>query len=200
MGLERRNMGTNYFLITKNHNIAHKYFAEEVDYGSGYFEYLNKEYELKDVPDFHYEIHLNKCSCGWRPLFQKHKCFKTFDELEKFFNKYQSDLLIKDEYNESFDWQEYKDTIMYHANQTPQPCKWVYEENEFYGHPGHKCLTTKKCAEDEAELYTPFNHLEYGKTYKIAQDKFNVHEYINVHENYWNDPDYKVDWTDGDFR
>ncbi len=82
-------MGTNYYLITKNSDIAHKYFANNDMYGT-----WDEEYVLRDIPDFHYEIHLNKLSYGWRPLFQIHKVFRSFTELENFYKEHKSDLTI----------------------------------------------------------------------------------------------------------
>lgn len=70
-------MGTNYYLFTGSKQLARKYFAEVSEYG-----YVDAEYEIVDEPRLGYEIHLNKCSCGWRPLFQCHKVFKSFAEQE----------------------------------------------------------------------------------------------------------------------
>ena len=41
-------------------------------------------------------IHLNKLSCGWRPLFQKHRAFDSFRKLEAFYREHQADLEIYD--------------------------------------------------------------------------------------------------------
>ena len=51
-------MGTNYYMITKNKDLAHEYFAERCDYGGEYPEYLNQEYEPQtnhDIPVQHFE-------------------------------------------------------------------------------------------------------------------------------------------------
>ncbi|WP_159444383.1 hypothetical protein [Eubacterium uniforme] len=40
--------------------------------------------KIVDEPYLGYQVHLNKLSAGWRPLFQKHKTIKTFKELEEF--------------------------------------------------------------------------------------------------------------------
>jgi len=47
-------------------------------------------------------IHLNKLSCGWRPLFQKHRAFDSFRELEAFYREHQADLEIYDEYGRQY--------------------------------------------------------------------------------------------------
>lgn len=54
-------------------------FAVEKDYGI-----TDEEYEIVDEPYLGYQVHLNKLSCGWRPLFQMHKNIKIFKELEDF--------------------------------------------------------------------------------------------------------------------
>ena len=110
-------MGTNYYMITKNKDLVRQYF--------------DNEYELTDVPDFHYEIHLNKLSCGWKPLFQNHKAFRTFKELEKFCFEHKDDLSFKDEYGRSYSFEEYKKDMVEHSERTPEPVKWVYEESKF---------------------------------------------------------------------
>ena len=101
-------MGTNYYLFTGSKQLARKYFAEVSEYG-----YVDAEYEIVDEPRLGYEIHLNKCSCGWRPLFQCHKAFKSFAELESFFKKHEKSLIIYDEYGEEFEW---SDTIWHACN------------------------------------------------------------------------------------
>lgn len=66
-------MGTNYYLISKNKKLIREYFAVETQYGIS-----NEEYEIVDEPYLGYQVHLNKLSAGWRPLFQKHKTIKKF--------------------------------------------------------------------------------------------------------------------------
>ena len=103
-------MGTNYYFVTKSRRIAHKYFAEVESWGT-----YDEEYKLCDIPDFHYEIHLNKLSWGWRPLFQKHKAFQTFAQLEEFYLEHQKYLKIYDEYEQEYTWDKYKQKIIDHA-------------------------------------------------------------------------------------
>ena len=52
-------MGTNFYLFSKNKKLVQKYAPYS--------------YELTDEPDFGYEIHIAKTSCGWLPSFQAHK-------------------------------------------------------------------------------------------------------------------------------
>ena len=55
------------------------------------------------------------------------------------------------------------------------------------------------CCEKEAELYSPFNHIEYEKTLQQARQKFGVYEREYGDIKYWNDPDYLFDWMEGEF-
>ena len=74
-------MGTNYYMFIKNKKVARDNFAEVDEYGN-----VDPEYEIVDEPELGYKIHLNKCSYGWRPLFQIHKAFRSFSEMESFYN------------------------------------------------------------------------------------------------------------------
>ena len=72
-------MGTNFYLMSKSKKLIRENFAVEKNYGV-----TDVEYELVDEPYLGYQIHLNKLSCGWRPLFQRHKNIKSFKQLEDF--------------------------------------------------------------------------------------------------------------------
>jgi hypothetical protein len=192
-------MGTNYYFKTKSKRLVKKYFAQSDDYCT-----WAAEYTLEDEPYFHYEIHLNKCSCGWRTLFQKHKCFSSFKELEEFYFKHQRYLKIFNEYGEEFTWNDYKDRVIGHSDREPEPVKWVYDifdfDRHFMDNP-RKTLHTVKCKPKEADLWIPFNHKEYFKSQVEARNRLGAWD-LYVHDytpKYWNDPDYKVDWTEGEF-
>lgn len=195
-------MGTNYYMITKNKDLAHEYFAEKCDYGGKYPEYLNQEYELYDVPDFYYEIHLNKLSYGWSPLFQIHKAFRTFNELEQFYNDHKDDLTFEDEYGREYTFEEYKQEVIEHSEVEPKSVKWVYKEDNICGRPGRKYLQVEDCEPEEADLWTPFNHAEYARTEKEAQIRLEAWDAPvgwMSEDRYYRDPDYKFDWVEGDF-
>lgn len=72
-------MGTNFYLMSKSKKLMREYFAVEKDYG-----FTDEEYQIVDEPYLGYQVHLNKLSIGWRPLFQKHRKIRTFKELEDF--------------------------------------------------------------------------------------------------------------------
>lgn len=195
-------MGTNYYMITKNKDLAHEYFAERCDYGGEYPEYLNQEYELYDIPDFYYQIHLNKLSCGWKPLFQNHKAFRTFNELEEFYKGHMNDITFEDEYGRSYTFKEYKQRVIKHSERTPEPVKWVYKEDEICGRLGQKYLMTIECEPEEADLWIPFDHIDYSRTEREAKNKLKAYgAYVSwmSEEKYHRDPDYKFDWVEGDF-
>lgn len=66
-------MGTNYYFMSRNKELMQTCFAEKSEWGV-----LGEEYTIVDEPYLGYRCHLNKLSCGWRPLFQKHKMFDSF--------------------------------------------------------------------------------------------------------------------------
>ena len=179
-------MGTNYYFLTKKKDLAKKYFQDE--------------YELIDEPDFYYEIHLNKLSCGWKPLFENHKAFDTFAGLEKFYYDHKDDLEIQDEYGTFYTFEDYKNEVIEHSQVEPTPVKWVYDDKDIstFG----ILLHTVDCEPEEADLWTPFDHIEYTQTEKETRDKLGVYSswVTCVDENmYHNDPDYNFDWSEGRF-
>ena len=66
-------MGTNYYFMSRNKELMQTCFAEKSEWGV-----LGEEYTIVDEPYLGYRCHLNKLSCGWHPLFQKHKMFDSF--------------------------------------------------------------------------------------------------------------------------
>ena len=193
-------MGTNFYFMTKNKELAHKHFAIEHDWGVS-----DEEYKIVDDPCFRYEIHLNKLSMGWRPLFQKHKEFSSWDELESFYMKHKDDLEIYDEYDDKYEWIDYKKKIFSHAAREPEPMKWFYGidpmDKVFSRHHKNR-LYSGRCNPEEAEFWIPIDHVKYFESEKKAKEKFRVWEYpIFTDLNYWNDknPEYLIDWTEGEF-
>lgn len=191
---KRRNvMGTNYYLMSRNKELMQTCFAEKSTWGVH-----NEEYAVVNEPYFGYRCHLNKTSYGWRPLFQRHRAFDTFRKLEAFYREHQADLEIYDEYGEKYTWEEYFSKIFRHSKHEPKPVKWVYQVDPMFG--GQKpSLHTVNCKKDEADLYIPFNHVEYEETQHRARLKFRVYERRYGKEEYWNDPDYLFDWAEGEF-
>ena len=77
-------MGTNYYFMSRNKELMQTYFAEKSEWGV-----LGEEYTIVDEPYLGYRCHLNKLSCGWRPLFQKHRAFDSFRKLEAFYRDHE---------------------------------------------------------------------------------------------------------------
>lgn len=177
-------MGTNFYFMTKNKDLAHKFF--------------DGEYELTEEPYLGYEIHLNKLSFGWRPLFQKHEEFDTWNKLEQFYLSHEDDLEIYDEYGEKYEWEDYKKRIFNHAAREPEPMKWHYGVDPIGAFSG-KILYYDKCEPEEADFWIPIDHVKYAKSEEKVRKKYGVYNYPFCSMEYWNDPDYQIDWTEGDF-
>lgn len=187
-------MGTNYYFMSRNKELMQTYFAEKAEWGVH-----GEEYTIVDEPYLGYECHLNKLSCGWRPLFQKHKAFDSFRKLEEFYREHKADLDIYDEYGHIYSWAEYFDEVYKHSCREPEPMKWVYDKLPMFA-DNKPHMQTVRCSEEEAEIYMPFNHTEYQETLKKARAKFRVFEQsYEMMLKYWNDPDYLFDWTEGEF-
>lgn len=91
-------MGTNFYFFSKNKTAVRKYFGET--------------YKLVDVPDFGYEIHIAKTSCGWLPLFQAHEHSRSVRDLS---NAYSSgEFRIFDEYGEGYTWEKFTERVLLH--------------------------------------------------------------------------------------
>ena len=113
-------MGTNFYLMSRNKKLIREHFAVETEY-----DIKDIEYAIVDEPYLGYEIHLNKLSWGWRPLFQRHKTIKTFKELEEFCLKNKSVISIYDEYGRRYTWKQYFEKVYEHSQQKKQPRKWI---------------------------------------------------------------------------
>lgn len=176
-------MGTNYYMYLKEKKLAAK---------------LSDHYVLTDDPDFGYSIHLGKTSFGWKPLMEVQRGYHTFKKLEHIVLA-NDNIKIYNEYGEWLTWQEYKDTVVDHSRREPEPCKWNYRTDEVFN-PNRKSLYLDRCDPAEAEIWTPFSHAEYQRTYNEAKRKFGYSEDYIFHEpTYQEDPNYNFDWVEGDF-
>ena len=120
-------MGTNFYLVSKSKKLMRKYFAVEKEYGI-----TEEEYKIVDEPYLAYQVHLNKLSIGWRPLFQRHRAIRTFKELEDFCLENKNIVGIYDEYGKKYTWKQYYDRVYSHSKRQPEPFKWVYEIDAFF--------------------------------------------------------------------
>ena len=186
-------MGTNFYFMSRDKEMVQDNFAiNKKCYIYG------EEYEIVDEPYLGYKIHINKLSLGWRPLFQRHKVFKTFNELKDFYFNNQEKIDIYDEYGKMFTWDEYFDRVYSHCLREKVPEKWVYEIDETFNDT-RPTLHTVTCDENEAELFIPFDHRIYANTKNKAMKRFKVFDRFEMKEEFWNDPDYPFDWTEGEF-
>ncbi len=186
-------MGTNFYLMSNNKKLIQEHFAVEKTYG-----FTDEEYKIVDEPYLGYQVHLNKLSAGWRPLFQRHRTIKTFKDLEKLCLDNKNIVGIYDEYGKKYTWKQYFDRVYDHGQRTPEPRKWVCEKNP-YSKEDDYIVQTTVCSEDEAEIYIPFNHKIYDKMEKEAQKKFGIQDRFWLDVKYWEDSDYPFDWTEGEF-
>lgn len=187
-------MGTNYYFLTKDKALVQEYFARKTDYGV-----TDEEYRLTDDPYLAYEIHICKFSSGWRSLFQNHHCYSSLKELDLFYQKHCSQLEIYDEYNRLIAWNELKKAAIDRAALAPVPQKWVYELDTLFLSNKNKTLHTIDCIPEEAELWIPFDHVIFQRTEMDATKRIHLNPSFGWMVKYWNDPDYPVDWTEGDF-
>lgn len=88
-------MGTNFFLFTKDKSICEK---------------LGLNYSLTDIPDFGYEIHIAKTSCGWLPLFQAHSGIRSLQDLKRIYAS--GKFKIFDEYWKCYDWYNFSKRVI----------------------------------------------------------------------------------------
>lgn len=141
-------MGTNFYLFTKNSKIAYRYFRDE--------------FELVDVPELGYEIHIGKRSAGWKPLFQRHdNAYTSVRELKQFIINHNDDLEIFNEYGEKFDLQGLeRELINWADNQTVRHLKYVPDgiENVVFGFKEYFVDGTP----EDFDIKTPFDHIEYN--------------------------------------
>ena len=90
-------MGTNFYLFSKNKKLVQKYAPYS--------------YKLTDEPDFGYEIHIAKTSCGWLPSFQAHK--SGINSVKKYKEAYDTgEFQITDECGNIYTWDEFDERVL----------------------------------------------------------------------------------------
>lgn len=142
-------MGTNYYMMTNDKDIAEVYFPGE--------------YEIVDNPYLGYEIHIGKCSMGWNPLFEWHEhAYKSVSQMLRFLQFHILDIEIFDEYGEKYSIQKLKDELIDWGNHQPvRYMKYIPEGifNEILGWREYLVESTK----DDYDIVCPFDHIEYDK-------------------------------------
>lgn len=138
-------MGTNFYLMTKSKETRDKYF--------GYY------YELTDTPEWGYNIHIAKTSCGWLPLFQAHNCFKSIKQLKELYNA--AEFIIYDEYGNMYSWDEFDERVLkFNGGVRGVKPRVKYEQNP-----------TDRFYDPRMPKYLPVSHLEYDYGF-YASDYF----------------------------
>ena len=90
-------IGTNFYMITKNKELAQRYAPYS--------------YELTDTPYFGYEIHVAKTSCCWLPIWQGHK--DGINSVAEYKAAYDTgEFKIYDEYNCEYNWDAFDDRVI----------------------------------------------------------------------------------------
>lgn len=115
--------GTNFYFFTKDKNIKNDYFV-----GCGM---------IVDEPEFGYQIHIAKTSCGWLPLFQANDECRSVRMMKKIYDL--GGVQIFDEYGEEYTWEQFDERVL-----------------QFNG--GKKGVKERRLIDGE---YEPISHLEY---------------------------------------
>lgn len=97
-----------------------------------------KRYDcLTDSPDFGYKFHIAKTSCGWRPLFEKHRRINSVRDIKA---AVEDGLQIVDEYGIFYTWPEFVERVVKFAeDRTDAISHMDYEggryRNDYYKDP-----------------------------------------------------------------
>jgi len=89
-------MGTNFYLMTSDRQKRDKWFDEY-------------ECELTDTPEWGYEVHIAKTSCGWKPLFEAHKRIRSVRDIKAAIS---DGFRVVDEYGTFYNLDEFVDRVV----------------------------------------------------------------------------------------
>lgn len=125
-------MGTNFYLLTKDREKREKWFEFN-------------EFSLTDTPDWGYEIHIAKTSCGWRPLFEDHKLVHSVAMIKKIYDE--GGFQIVDEYGQYYTWDEFQERVLNFNRDNPEALSHPdyedgrYRSQYFTDHEGYEFST-----------------------------------------------------------
>lgn len=91
-------IGTNFYFLFQDKPSKEKWFSDE-------------EVRLVDSPDFGYEVHLAKTSCGWLPLFQAHRRINSVALMKQAYDDIPGCNIV-DENGIYYDWAGFKDRAL----------------------------------------------------------------------------------------
>ena len=129
-------MGTNFFIMTKSKEARDKYFGWN--------------YELTDTPDWGYQQHVAKTSCGWLPSFDGSGCFKSVRELKSIYDS--GDFILSDEYGTTYTWDEFDERVLKFNG----GIKGVAPREEIERHENDHWF------DKDMPEYRPISHFEYA--------------------------------------
>lgn len=73
--------------------------------------FSDDEVHLTDSPDFGYEVHLAKTSCGWLPLFQGYSRINSVALMKQAYDDIRGCEIV-DEYGDYYDWASFKSRVL----------------------------------------------------------------------------------------
>lgn len=169
-------MSTNYYMLTKNKELADTYFSGEYELYSG-----NDDVKL--------EIHIGKRSAGWLPLFREHKhAYDSVDGLRKFLQDHAKEIEIVDEYGSCFTADELENELITwkeHQEKYPDKKNWKYVPegvpDDIFG--GRKYLVPVEVGE-KYDLKYPIDHVAYEKLNPYHEIKYTSHMYYHDKNGY----------------
>lgn len=126
-------MGTNYYMSTKDKSKRDKWLNFD-------------EYHLTDEPDWGYEVHIGKVSCGWKPLFQAHDRLNSLALYKLMYDE--GGWSLYDEYRQVLSWEDFKDIIDSFTDGKPRRSviDYSYEPHTiFYDHEGNEFMRGDFC-------------------------------------------------------
>lgn len=157
-----------FYFFTKNKEIAEKL----------------GEYDMTNIPDYGYTIHFCRLETRWCPLFIGNNVFRSFADLEQFYNRNYKKVTIIDDCSYSVAFDDFKELVIEASEEKSMPYKWVLSNGEW---------NINMCTEKEAELWSPIDHKEYYADFKKHYPEFEETDYTK-------DTDYNFDWTWGDIE
>jgi len=164
-------MGTNFYLFTKNKEMALKYAPYS--------------YELTDDPEFGYEVHIAKISCGWLPLFQAHKeGIRSVKEYKMAYNT--GEFKILDEYGDEYDWNGFDERVLQHEGGK----LGVKKAEKFPDMTEKQKKLFGNCVDKDMPKWGPVSHIAGSKQsygYSMWSDKNSF--YADENSSYYADED-----------
>ena len=83
----------------------------------GFFHnYFDPDYTLNYSTAISPDVRICKVSYGWVPLFETNQYYSSIEELTYFYDLYKDSLVIKDEYDREFTFDEFIDIIKNHIS------------------------------------------------------------------------------------